>query len=243
MPPKKVRASASNECKNWYEKLPKHLTKRAPNPDYDNHQLDLPFRAILIGASGSGKTSLVFEFLSRAPNTFSKVIIICRSAHEPLYIHLRETCDPEVLDIYEFQKDGIPGPDEYKSQHGNALVVFDDLVSLNSKQLEPVVDWFIRGRKIGEFGCSLMFLTQSYYRVPKAVRLQANIIMIKKLSSNRDLNLILNDTSLGMTKEQLARLYKFATAEKWSFLLINLDKDEQSGKFKKNFVETIDIPG
>jgi hypothetical protein len=247
MPPKTSKKKTKNmeanpnECTNWYSKLPAHLTRRAPNPDIAKHGLELPFRAIVVGSSGSGKTSLLFEFLSRAQNSFSKVVIITRSAAEPLYIHLRETCDEDVLDVYEFLNDGIPSPDDYKGQRGNTLVVFDDLVSLSTKQLEPITDWYIRGRKLGEFGCSMMFLTQSYYKVPKTVRLQANVLMIKKLGSNRDLNLILNDTSLGLTKEQLTRIYKYATADKWSFLMIDLDKDEQTGKFRRNFLEKIEI--
>ena len=237
MPRKKQQVN--NQCTNWYEKLPAHLTRRAPNPDIVNHGIELPFRAGVIGASGSGKSSFVYEFLSRCQNTFTKVVIVCRSAHEPLYIHLRETCDRDVLDIYEYNKDGIPSPDDYKGQRGNVLVVFDDLISLSSKQLEPTLDWFVRGRKIGEYGCSLMFLSQSYFKIPKTIRLQLNVIIIKKLSSNRDLNLILNDTSLGMTREQLYNIYKYATTEKWSFLLIDLDKDENTGKFRKNFLEII----
>ena len=50
------------------------------------------------------------------------------------------------------------------------LVVFDDLISdmLSNKELSPIVtELFIRGRKLN---ISLVFITQSYFVVPKNIR-------------------------------------------------------------------------
>ena len=51
------------------------------------------------------------------------------------------------------------------------LIVFDDMIAdmINNKKLNSIVtDLFIRGRKLNIF---LLFITQSYFKVPKDVRL------------------------------------------------------------------------
>ena len=53
------------------------------------------------------------------------------------------------------------------------LVVFDDIIAdiLNNKKLNPIVtELFIRGRKLN---ISLVFITQSYFAVPKDIRLNS----------------------------------------------------------------------
>ena len=49
---------------------------------------------------------------------------------------------------------------------------------INSKKLNPVVtELFIRGRK---FNNSLVFITQSYFKVPKDVRLNSTHFLLLK---------------------------------------------------------------
>ena len=56
---------------------------------------------------------------------------------------------------------------------------------INSKKLNPVVtELFIRGRK---FNSSLVFITQSYFKVPKDVRLNSTHFFSIKIPNKRDL--------------------------------------------------------
>ena len=53
----------------------------------------------------------------------------------------------------------------------NILIVFDNMIAemSNNKNLNPIVtELFIRGRKLH---ISIVFITQSYFKVPKEVRL------------------------------------------------------------------------
>ena len=62
------------------------------------------------------------------------------------------------------------------------LIVFDDLIAdmIHNKNLDSVVtELFIRGRKLN---ISLFFITQSYFTVPKDVRLNTNHFFIAKNS-------------------------------------------------------------
>ena len=57
------------------------------------------------------------------------------------------------------------------------LIVFDDMIAdmINNKKLNSIVtDLFIRGRKLK---ISLVFITQSHFKVPKNVRLNSTHIL------------------------------------------------------------------
>ena len=53
------------------------------------------------------------------------------------------------------------------------LIVFDDIIAdmINNKRLNPIVtELFIRGRKLN---ISIVFIMQSYFKMPKDVRLNS----------------------------------------------------------------------
>ena len=76
------------------------------------------------------------------------------------------------------------------------LIVFDDMIAdmINNKRLNPIVtELFIRGRKLGIF---IVFITQSYFKVPKDVRFNSAHFFIVKISNKRELQQIaLNHSS------------------------------------------------
>ena len=78
--------------------------------------------------------------------------------------------------------------DHYNPDKENKiLIVFDDMIPdmINNKKLNSVVtELFIRGRKLN---ISLVFITQSYFKVPKDVRLNTTHFFIMKTSNNREL--------------------------------------------------------
>ena len=60
------------------------------------------------------------------------------------------------------------------------LIVFDDMVAdmIYNKKLNSIVtELFIRGRKLN---ISLVFITQSYFKVPKDVRLNTSHFLLQK---------------------------------------------------------------
>ena len=56
---------------------------------------------------------------------------------------------------------------------------------INNKKLNPLVtELFIRGRKLD---ISIVFIAQSYFKVPKDVRLNSRHIFIMKIPNKREL--------------------------------------------------------
>ena len=67
------------------------------------------------------------------------------------------------------------------------LIVFDDMIAdmINNKKLNPIVtELFIRGRKLN---ISLVFITQSYFKVPKDAKLYSTHLFIMKIPNKREL--------------------------------------------------------
>ena len=70
------------------------------------------------------------------------------------------------------------------------LILFDDMTAymINNKKLNSVVtELFCRGRKLN---ISLVFITQSYLKVPKDVRLNSTHFFIMKIPNKRELQQI-----------------------------------------------------
>ena len=72
--------------------------------------------------------------------------------------------------------------DDYKPDKENKiLIVFNDIIAnmIHNKKLNSIVtELFIRGR---ELNISLVFITQSYFKVPKDVRLDTSHFFITKI--------------------------------------------------------------
>lgn len=232
----KKKASTSNEIKNWYEILPKSMTPQYHNPCFDKHKMTWPFRSIIVGGSGSGKTTLVLEMIHRMNDTFGLIILCVKNASEPLYDFLKSKLKPEQLHIYENGE--VPPLEKYKDEEFQILTIFDDLVA--EKNQKPMIDYYIRSRKIAK-GVSCVYLSQSYFLIPKTIRINCNYIMLKKLSSTKDLKQILRDFSLGLEPDELMTLYKYATDDKKSFLMVDL-QSEMEERFRKSFLEIIPVP-
>ena len=78
---------------------------------------------------------------------------------------------------------------------------------LGNEKLNPVViELFIRGRKLS---ISLVFITQSYFAVPKNIRLNSTHYFIMKIPSKRELQQIVNNHSSDIDFKDLQLLMFF----------------------------------
>ena len=75
---------------------------------------------------------------------------------------------------------------------------------------------FIRGRKLN---ISLVFITQSYFKVPKDVRLNTSHFFIAKIPNKRELQQIALNHSSDINSKDFIKIYKKYTAEPYSFLV------------------------
>jgi ABC-type dipeptide/oligopeptide/nickel transport system ATPase component len=223
--------SKKAEIVDWYKKIPKKFLLKSHNPHFDTHHIKLPFRMIIAGNSGSGKTQTLLNLLYNMPDTFEKIFIVTKNKDEPLYNYLEDKLGKDGLTIKEGLTE-LPDVDSLDKEQNN-LIVLDDLVNEPLKQQRPVADFFIRARKKN---ASIIYISQSFYAVPKLIRDNINYLIIKQVSSMKNLTMICRECSLGIEKKQLKKIYDDATQSKQDFLLIDLEGDKDE-RFRKNFDE------
>ena len=88
---------------------------------------------------------------------------------------------------------------------------------INNKKLNSIVtELFIRGRKLN---ISLVFITQSYFKVPKDVRLNSTHFFIMKIPNKRELQQTVLNHSSDISSKDFIKIHKKCTAEPYSFLV------------------------
>lgn len=214
----------NNKIYNFYELIDKKYLTQTNNPNYNIHKMKIPFRCLIVGSSGSMKTNTLLNIIKKFDNTFNKIVIITKNKDEPLYRWL-ESKIPENLYIGE-GIESIPNMDEFNVNE-NSLIVFDDLMM--EKNLKYVAEYFIRCRKLN---ISAIFISQSYFIQNndfKTIRRNCNYLIIKKINSTKDINLIIKEYSLDINKEQFYKLYNDIIKDnKTNFLMIDIDESPEN---------------
>ena len=184
---------------------------------------DHPYRILIIGGSGSGKINLLLNLIEKQPD-IDKIYLYTKDPYESKYQYLinkREGVDPKAfIDYSNDMHDVYENVDDYNpDKESKILIVFDDMNSdmINNKKLNSLVsELFIRSRKLN---ISLVFITQSYFKVPKDVRLNTNHFFIAKIPNKRELQQIAINHSSNINTKDFANIYRKYTAELYSVLV------------------------
>ena len=104
---------------------------------------------------------------------------------------------------------------------------------IKNKKLNSIVtELFIRGRKLN---ISLIFITQSYLKVPKDVRLNTTHFFIIKISNERELQQISRNHSSDISTKDFIKIHQKCTAEPYSFLVNDTTlASDNPLRFRKN---------
>ena len=136
--------------------------------------------------------------------------------------------------------------DNYNPDKENKiLIVFDDMNAdmINNKKLKSVVTkLFIRGRKLN---ISLIFTTQSYFKVPQDVRNNSTHFFIMKIPNKRELanciELLQINYSSDINTKDFIEIYKKCTDKPYSFLVVDTALPSNNWlRFRKNLNITND---
>ena len=130
-------------------------------------------------------------------------------------------------EILHVSNDEITPVTEMEYEDNQKLVIFDDYVC--DKNQRQLIDYFIQGR---HKNCSVIYLSQSFYKTPKDIRLNCSHYCLYEFPSSREANRI--SSELGVNKED----YKAATKKPYSFLYV----DKPKKRIAKNFVGGLHPP-
>ena len=190
---------------------------------------DKPYGILIIGSSGSGKTNIFLNLIENQLD-IDKIYLYAKDPYEAKYQYLinkREGVgidhfnDPKAFIEYSNDmQDVYKNVDEYNPDKENKiLIVFDDMIAdmIHNKKLNSIVtELFIRGRKLN---ISLVFITQSYFKVPKDVRLNTTHFFIMKIPDKREIQEIAKNHSSNINTKDFINICKKYTAKLYSFLV------------------------
>ena len=120
------------------------------------------------------------------------------------------------------------------------LIIFDDMIAdiMRSEKFKAIVkELFIRCRKLN---ISIVFITQSYFRTPKDVRLNTTRYILMKIGSKKELKNIAEENSGHLDFKDFLKIYNYCTKEPYLFMMIDT-RPNAAIPFKKNFDEPIDL--
>ena len=201
------------------------------NKKHNEKWPDHPCKILIIGGSGSGKTNALINLINEQ-NDIDKIYSYAKDLSELKYEYLikkREDvgikhannsntfieCSGTMNDVYENIND-------YNlSSRRKILIVFDDMIGdimANKKFQALIKELFIRCKKLN---ISLVFITQSYFSVPKDVRLNSTHYLIMKINNKRELQNIAINHSADIDYQDFMKIYRECTNEPFNFLTID----------------------
>ena len=212
-----------------------NITKKDNNKDW-------PYRKLVIGPSASGKTNYLLNSIQRDNNIIDKIYLYSKDLEEPKYkllIDKREKAGinfnkyPNAfIEYFNSMNDILSNIEDYnKKRKRKVLIIFDDMIShviSDEKAQQILKDLFIRCRKLN---ISLCFLTQSYFSVPKDVRLNCTHYILFKLNNKRELQNIAINHSADIDYKDFIKIYRICTKEPFNILTIDTAKDNKCIKY------------
>ena len=163
---------------------------------------DHPYRILIVGGSGSGKTNALLNLKNNQPDIY-KIYVYAKDPYEARYQYLINKREKVGLDHFKDPKTFMEYSNDMQNVYNNIenynpgkkrkiLIVFDDMIVdiINNKKLNPVLTGlFIRGRKLNT---SIFFIIQSYFQVPKDVRLNSTHFLSLEFQIKETFNKLLS---------------------------------------------------
>ena len=211
---------------------------------------DHPYRILIVGGSGSRKTNTLLNLINEQRD-IDKIYLYTKDLSESKCEHLinnRENAgikhlndSKPFIDYSNTINDVYESIDLYNpNRRRKVLIVFDDMIAdimTNKKFQSTIKELFIRCRKIN---ISLVFITQSYFSVPKDVRLNSMHYLIMKINNKRELQNIAINHSADIDYKDFIKIYRKCTKQPYSFLTIDTTlPSTNSSRFRKNLFDTL----
>jgi len=229
--------------KNFYELIPKEfLNDPYHNPNKSQGVPLHPFRMIIAGASGSGKTNAAMNVITDC-NAFEKIYIYAKELDQPLYNYLIKKIEKVEAKLkkkiisYSSDVKEIPSPDIFNKNTQN-LIIIDDMIM--EKNLESVETLYVRSRNRN---CSVIFLSQAYYPIPKNIRMNTGYLILRGIDSRKDFNMVISNFALNKSTDELWKMYEKSIEEPMQWFMIDLITTNQKMRYRAGYAPIDSING
>ena len=123
----------------------------------------------------------------------------------------------------------------YNNSDKKLLMIFDDMIAdiMRSEKFKAVIkELFIRCRKLN---ISIVFITQSYFRIPKDAKLNSTHYILMKIDNKKELKSIAEEKSGHLDYRDFLKMYNYCTKEPYSFMMIDV-RPTATITFKKTLI-------
>ena len=129
---------------------------------------------------------------------------------------------------------------DYNSNRRRKILnFFDDMIAdiMTNKRFQAIIkELFIRPRKLNS---SLVFITQSYFSVPKDVRLNSTHYLIMEINHRKELQNIAINHSADIDYKDFIKMFRECTKELFNVLVINTTLPASNSlRFRKNLFDS-----
>ena len=188
---------------------------------------DHPCRILIIGGLGSGKTNALINLINEQ-NDIDKIYLSARELSEPKYEYLikkredvgiKHLNNPNAfIECLNTMDDFYDIINDYNSnRRRKILIVFDDMLAdiMTNNRFQAIIkELLIRCRKLN---ISFIFITQSYFSVPKDVRLNSTHYLIMKINNRKELQNIAINHSADIDYKDFMNIYREFIKEPFIF--------------------------
>ena len=209
------------------------------NENNENHNKkwpyipDHPYRVLISGGSGSGKANALLNLRKEHDNDnlIDKIYLYAKDLNEPIYQFLikkrenvgtKHLTDSKAFIEYSQCMDVYNNINDYNpTRKRKMLIVFDDMIAdiTTNKKFQAIIkELFIRCWKLN---ISLVIIKQSYFPVPKEVRLNSTHYLIMKIHNIKELRNIATNHSADIDYKDFTNIYRKCTNNPYSFLTID----------------------
>ena len=186
------------------------------------------FQMLICGNTGSGKTNLLYHMLMKPLLYYDQIHLYAKNLEQAKYKDmiqkLNDISNSVGYDVIVYSNDQIVPVENLMDDESQKIVIFDDFIC--DKNQKPLIEYFIGGR---HKNCSVIYLSQSFYKTPKDIRLNCSHFCVYDFPSSNERNLISRE--LGVDKDK----YIKSTKEPYSFLYV----DKPMKVVKRNFYGTV----
>ena len=142
------------------------------------------------------------------------------------------------IEFFNTMDDVYDDIDDYNpSRKRKISIVFDGMIAdiMSNKQFQAIIkELFIRCRKMN---ISLVFITQSYFSLPKDLILNSTHYLIMKINNRKELQNIAINHSADIDFDDFVRIYREYTRKPYSFLTIDTTLPASDPiRFRKNLL-------
>lgn len=178
---------------NFDKYFPEYVKSHHKNINAKNGAFLHPSNIIICGPTGCGKTNWLLNCLLHAHYrmTYSKVILLCPTLNEPSYQFLQKFYEEKKIlaenHARTIERKPVSFPDIFVHVSSVDEIPDGDLRNLVDNELQNllIVDDFVTDKKINKavedfckinrkINTSLIYLSQSWFAIPKFIRMQVN---------------------------------------------------------------------